>query len=243
MSQLSSRCMDFRLRGIHQRAACASRLAALLISIAVLATCRFSDFAAPSRASGAESALAPAEERLLECQVTAVVLDTLVRELQVSAIALEESTFVEPTIVGKAMDIERVDSALVTDSATSRWLTDTLGLESSTISDFVHVNVPRSASCTTLTTRVPSFTFRLADYRTLRVGRHNYFDWKTFRALHPGALVIGASRVGFSADGRKALVTVRISSGVMCASGWIFSLARDDRGEWRVRGRYMLWVT
>ena len=170
-----------------------------------------------------------------------MTLDTLLADVGGSAIALQESTFVEPTIVRD--DIGRVDSGFVTDPKVRGFLSDTLALEWSTIADFLHVNVRRSANCAALTTRRPWFTFRMADFRTLKIADRQYFDWHSFRVAHPGTVLVTASRVGFSSDGRQALITVSEACGTMCASGWIFTLARDDRGEWRIRRHYMLWVS
>src|SRR5262245_38260710 len=68
-------------------------------------------------------------------------------------------------------------------------------------------------------------------------------SWGAFRNRFGGAWgIIRLSRVGFSGDHNRALLSVSGSCGPLCGSGDFVLLQKRD-GEWRVVARVMAWIS
>lgn len=67
--------------------------------------------------------------------------------------------------------------------------------------------------------------------------------WKRFYKHYPKSSGIwNLSPVGYSDDGREALVYVAHGCGGLCGTGHLFLLAKQD-GVWVVKNRTMLWIS
>lgn len=212
-----------------------------LAGLALLAACRASEMTHPNQPDSSRRAPARIDRTILECQVTSVAIDSIDSQPGVSAIALQDSTFVEPTIVQDS--VRRIDSGFVLDPRIRRILGDSVTLQSSTIDDFVRVNVTRSPRCPTMTARVPLFAFHAREFESVQIGTSRALDWGSFHRLHPHGTIVTVSRVGFSSNGRQALLTTSTYCGGLCGGGYLVLLEQDPDGRWTVRAAVMLWVS
>jgi hypothetical protein len=166
-----------------------------------------------------------------ECAAVAAAIDRLFARQNVRYLVLRDSTSAELT----SNDIE----SLLADSRKREDFRRSLGIDESAIIDFAQRNESRGLACLLPRTRVPVWIAHPQERQhrgSARVAIYDYLD-----VDYPG--LISVSRVGVSADGRQALLTVRNVCGGLCGSGWIVVLRRDRHQRWRVSRAEMLWIS
>ena len=67
--------------------------------------------------------------------------------------------------------------------------------------------------------------------------------WTDFQARYPEAGgLVNVSRVGFGANGERALVLMGFRCGDLCGSGGLYLLVKED-GSWKVQQALMEWIS
>lgn len=180
-----------------------------------------------------------------ECAVVAVALDSLFIHEGATRLFLRDSASVEGIWLGEPDTGSHIplDRALAQASTTPDWIRDSLGLAPGVARSFAARNASHAA-CAAPPTRVPVVRVSRKNLREIRDRTHWYRDGAPVDGTSPYSPgLIHVSRVGFSDDGRQAMLTLGHGCGPLCGGGWLVVLERGDDGRWRVARALQLWAS
>ena len=162
----------------------------------------------------------------LECAVLEAVADSLLLREPGTRVALSDSTKSGPSsLEGVRRDLQGI-----------------VGVDSSTVANFVAVSRRRVATCRRFPAGTPLVIVTDGAFASLP----GVFDehWRAFLNAFPQTRGIASvSSIGFSDDQRQALLSLTYLCGRLCGYGSLVLVERGADGRWRVRTSRILAVS
>ena len=172
-----------------------------------------------------------------ECELVAATLDSFALQVGVTSFAVADSTIAMSGLW------ESIDSSYL--AAHRAVLIDSLGLDPAAWEDYLERSRSSGPLCHSSPERL---TVVFASPGALSgIARDSLESWQPSVDdapwdWRPRMYMVRFSRIGWSRDGRQALLEIGGNCGPLCGSGWFVVLERDaDR--WRVRGMLLTWVS